>query len=655
MKKYFVLLSSLFFLFAGITELLAVQANPNPIKVKQPDGTEITIYINGDEFYSWYEDADGYTVVKNPQTKYFSYAKQDSFGDLKPTEHIVGKVSPKMLGIKESLKDEYMLSRAKESRKRIETERNKSLLKNSPRLSSLKESGFSNGSQSNVSEAAPVTGTKTNFVLLIEYNDLFFSSNPPFTSSGQEQIRQKFDDLFNKSGFSDDGAAGSAKDYFREVSYNQMNFESVVSPIVRLDYNYQYFARSLGDLSYERFRAAVAEALQKLDDSGYDFYAALGGKDPDAFTVVHAGGGAEQGNLDFVWSHQWDLASTVTVDGIHFKHYDAVPAGKGYNGSDGLIRIGVICHETLHIFGLPDLYDTTYASNGLGDFCIMAGGEWNGGDGRMPCHPSVWCKYSLGWISPQTPVEGINYIGTSSEDNTAFYVLEASKAGFPSTQYFLMENRQSSGFDKSLPGSTKGILIYHVDETLSNNDNWYRYMVDLEEADGTADWTQDHLVRKSNKGLDSDYYRSGTVTVFNDGCVSSPNSRSYEGNASGINIAGISASSSNMAFAYGNVDVEEDLSNVLSYPNPAKNGYMYITNLPLSTSDFSAEVFTMKGNLVKHFSQSDIDYVNKNDTIFGKIKWLLKNDGGDNVAPGVYIIMIKSNDKIKKYKVAITR
>ncbi|MBQ3835339.1 MAG: M6 family metalloprotease domain-containing protein [Elusimicrobia bacterium] len=677
MKKYFILSATLFcFLFMGRTDIFAIQANPNPIKINQPDGTEITIHIRGDEYYHWFEDVDGYTVIKDTGTKYWTYAKKDFFGDLKPSENVVGKVSPKKLDIEKSLKNEFKLTEALSKRKDVVSLQQTTLLKHSLRLNSEYAVSKSASSDGAVQKVSP-SGKKTNFVLLVQFSDLKFTDNPPFTSysdddSGHEAVRTAFYNLFNKTGYNSDGAVGSVKDYFKEVSYGALNYESVISPVITINQSHTYYADDNDDSVGHRTGALIKAALEQMHSSYPTFlrdnvWPDTSITEPEGFTVIHAGGGAEYGNkAEFIWSHaqyfENSVGNTVNIEGITFNRYHTEPAGRGYYGNSGITRIGVICHESLHFFGLPDLYDTTYASSGLGAFSVMASGSWNGSspsgerDGKCPGHPDAWCKYTLGWITPQTPAEGINYIGVSSSDSTAFYEFDSSNSTFPSQQYFLMENRQSYGFDAGLPGNKRGLLIYHIDESRSNNDNPYRYLVDIEEADGTADWTQDHLATNKNElGRDSDYYRSGTTTVFNDTCVSSPNSRSYNGVASGINIVGITASSSNMAFAYGNVDVYEDLSNVLSYPNPARNGYMYITNLPITASDFSAEVFTIKGNLVKSFSQRDIEFAKDDDTILGKIKWLLKNESGENVAPGVYIVMIKANDKIKKYKVAVIR
>ena len=39
-----------------------------------------------------------------------------------------------------------------------------------------------------------------------------------------------------------------------------------------------------------------------------------------------------------------------------------------------------LAHELGHLlFGFPDLYDTDYTSEGIGDWCLMAAGSWNGG------------------------------------------------------------------------------------------------------------------------------------------------------------------------------------------------------------------------------------------------------------------------------------
>ena len=88
MKKIFI--SVFIFLNLVLCDLsFGVMANPNIRQMKQPDGTPVNVYLYGDEFYSWFEDEDGYTVIQNAKTKEWSYAKQNDFGELEPSENLV--------------------------------------------------------------------------------------------------------------------------------------------------------------------------------------------------------------------------------------------------------------------------------------------------------------------------------------------------------------------------------------------------------------------------------------------------------------------------------------------------------------------------------------------------------------------------------------
>ena len=65
-------------------QIFAVPANPNPVTVPQPNGEEVTLIMQGDEFINWAVTLDGYTLLVNSDF-YWSYAQLDVFGDLKPS------------------------------------------------------------------------------------------------------------------------------------------------------------------------------------------------------------------------------------------------------------------------------------------------------------------------------------------------------------------------------------------------------------------------------------------------------------------------------------------------------------------------------------------------------------------------------------------
>lgn len=568
MKKYLLVLFLSIFAIVNMNAFcFAVPANPNVIEVKQPDGKKIKIRNKGDEFYGWIEDKDGYTIIKDTTTEFWTYAQKDSNRKLRPSKNIVGKTKPFSLGIEKNLKDDDKFNEARQKRKLFNDNLKKkfdNIYANSSKQS--KSSLFLSVRQ--IGPISQIKDKRTNFVLLIQFKNLKFVDNPPFTSytdgEDNDKIRQIFWNLFNEENYKAYGAVGSVKDYFKEVSYGNIEYDSVISPIITLNFNdetknnYEYYSYSKGaQTSFNRTREMVKQALKQLEDSGYNFKDIWPDSNiPEGFTVIHAGGGAENGNWKFIWSHKYEFSSPVIYDNIRFTDYHVEPSARGKYGSDGLVRIGTICHESIHFFGIPDLYNTNeYADGvGLGDFCIMATGSWNGDNGKCPAHPCAWIKYKLGWIEPKIANEGINYIAESESienDTDRFYIFAPesfNKNRYSIKEYFLMENKQSVGFDKCLPGNKRGLLIYHIDETKDNNDDDTHYMVDIEEADGTSDWTKDHLPKGINSGADSDYFRSDTITVFNDSCLSSPNSKSYSGEISGIDISRISSSGSKMYF-----------------------------------------------------------------------------------------------------------
>jgi flagellar hook assembly protein FlgD len=50
-----------------------------------------------------------------------------------------------------------------------------------------------------------------------------------------------------------------------------------------------------------------------------------------------------------------------------------------------------------------------------------------------------------------------------------------------------------------------------------------------------------------------------------------------------------------------------------------------------------------------------VDDTEYTDDGFRKIKWDCKNSDGEDVAPGIYLIMVKNNSKKKTFKVAVIR
>ncbi|MEE3192145.1 MAG: PKD domain-containing protein, partial [Candidatus Thermoplasmatota archaeon] len=95
-------------------------------------------------------------------------------------------------------------------------------------------------------------------------------------------------------------------------------------------------------------------------------------------------------------------------------------------------------------------------------------------------------------------------------------------------EYFLLENRQKLDYDTYLPG--EGLLIWHVDEDVSNNNDESHKRLDLEEADG-----YDDLDNGWNSGDSDDPYGPGDE--FTD--AGYPNSTAYNLTDSGWRLSDI--------------------------------------------------------------------------------------------------------------------
>ena len=235
--------------------------------------------------------------------------------------------------------------------------------------------------RSAAADRAPLRGNVRVIVVLVDFSDA------PMTRSADQ-----FRDLFFSTGKI---ATGSVCEYFKEVSNSLINITGEVVGPYRLPRTLAVYAGGGSGVDNPEPNArTMARDAAELANADVDFgtYDNDGNGFVDAFIVVHAGpGGEETGNAGHIWSHKWVLAGgEFNADNAKIFAYLTVPED---------CRIGVCAHEIGHlVFGWPDLYDTDQSSEGLGNWCLMAGGSWNG-NGDVPAHPSAWCKAGQGWVT----------------------------------------------------------------------------------------------------------------------------------------------------------------------------------------------------------------------------------------------------------------
>jgi len=373
-------------------------------------------------------------------------------------------------------------------------------------------------------------------VILIDFNSM------PYTAGWTAGTTDDFDSLLFSDGIN---PTGSMKEYYLENSYGSFVMQGDVAGWYRAAENHDYYtnfcdgSRGMGPYPNNAQRL-VEEAVDAADPYvDFSLYDNDGNGYVDGIFVVHSGSGYEEsGNTCQIHSHKWSISPRLR-DGVYIQTYSIEPEES--TGSQGLIPIGVFCHEFGHVLGLPDLYDTDYSSSGAGRWALMASGSYNGGS-RKPSQFIAWSKMKLGWLNPVTPTANrIDAEIPAVEWNPVAYRLW--RHGNIGSEYFIVENRQQVGFDEFIPGS--GLLIWHIDDNVYGNSNEWHPQVFLEQADGRF-----HLQYGNGSGNAGDAYPGEGVPYFDD--KTTPNSRDYASQATEAAVWDISPSDSVMT---ANLDV----------------------------------------------------------------------------------------------------
>lgn len=393
-------------------------------------------------------------------------------------------------------------------------------------------------------KSAGIFGTYHAIVLLVDFADHPAQWYPGVQADGH--FRKM---LFSLGTY----PTGSMRDYYKENSYNQFEVTGVVAGGAagwyRAPQTYaHYVGGNNGFNAYpNNAQGLVVDAVKAADaDVDYSKYDNNGDGYVDSLFVVHTGPGAEAtGSLDDIWSHMWSIP-TLKLDGVKISDYSIEP-------EDG--AVGVYCHEYGHILGAYDLYDygndtAGYDSAGLGVWTVMAGGSW-GADYNHANRPSQFDPYHkimFGWIRPTVLAANQTGVTFPSVERTPT-VYKLWKDGKPGQEYFLVENRQKTGFDSLLYNS--GLLIYHVDEakfaSSVNDEEWFpglpaseHYGIALEQAD--ARWDLEHNFNVGDAG--DPFPGAAVARAFS--AATTPDSASYVDGPTGVSLSNISDSGDTM-------------------------------------------------------------------------------------------------------------
>ena len=442
----------------------AIPAYPKPLKVKQADGSWLTIQMRGDEHGHYVLTSDGIPLVFNARQKNYEYADWKD-GKVQASGIKAVEASERTAKVKAFVESQDK-SAILESFKRARLQQLQQTL-SSRRNASLKAG--SNPQKEKLNNF-PTIGEVHSLVILVQFADTKFST------VGSDAY-QFFNNMLNEPGFTySNGANGSARDFYLNSSNGRFQPQFDVIGPVTLPEKYSYYGANQGSSvdNPVRLEEFVREAC-KLADPSVDFSQYDHNQDGyiDNIYFFYAGKGeADSGDGNAIWPHSAyysDIASqagtaqtSLKLDGVEVGNYTCSNEINGTIITPQPAGIGTFVHEFGHVLGLADHYDVNYGITTFapGYFDTMAQASYNN-NGNTPAAFSAYERACLGWIDLtvlKNGVDTLNVLPDLNDSNKAYVV---PVGGTNDQEYFIMENRQQKGWDAFIPGH--GMLLWHID------------------------------------------------------------------------------------------------------------------------------------------------------------------------------------------------
>lgn len=539
-------------------------AHPEPIIVSQADGRSFAVRHFGNAEGQWFETLDGFRVVRTDSGNWV-YAvpapasTENAAGHVVPSELLVGRDDPAAAGLVKPLRPVTLHAFA-----------------DNPISSVVKA----------VSGSNPISSVRGDIPLLVilgYYDDALSAPNCTLCATTDPEVFRST--VFDESG-------NSVVHYFGEVSRGAVRLVPVTESHGAADDGIVGWLRlgaatpegnvsSTSSYKSNRIAAdAINAAMAYVDFTAYDANedGRITSREVSLLIVVGAyegsyGRDAEGASLTSdttsprFWGQSRSFVTSFSGVSVPRQSKDGTSViidtrtggmtysiiGERHGGHPA--TLGIMVHELGHsTFGLPDLYDIGGESNGVGVWSAMGYGSWgkrptDSNPGDTPALLDAWSRVAMGWVTPVIPASGdtVTVDAAGGEGNTV-YALPTER----SNEYFLIENRQSSGYDEGLAyllytSDFGGLAIWHIDDNVGtaglNNDNANEdhRRVDLIAAVGDA-----ALDDASSYGRPTNLFYEGNRTSINDD--TSPSTNLHSGEASGVAVSDVSFAAASMTF-----------------------------------------------------------------------------------------------------------
>ena len=88
----------IYYIIFLVSFIFSNQFNNMPIDLKQPDGSILSCFISGDEYYQRLHDDNNYTIVQSQKDGYYYFASLSN-NDIIPSFFKVNQINPSNLGL----------------------------------------------------------------------------------------------------------------------------------------------------------------------------------------------------------------------------------------------------------------------------------------------------------------------------------------------------------------------------------------------------------------------------------------------------------------------------------------------------------------------------------------------------------------------------